>query len=591
MNFGIMLIEKGHASDEQVEAALWESNITGSSLGDTLVKHGIMRQSHLMSLMEEYDSAQISTIVQYNVPVDDVNLLHRERVVLFGMSAKVLYLGCLGNERRVRDYFEKEFPDKTLRFMPIKPSQLTEFLERTDRLPRKTAEKSGDGRLEIVRYIPRNTSDSDVLDLLINVAGVRGGSDIHIEPKANSYTVMIRINRIRKIVHEGSITQYNALRAQVKDRSRMDQMEMRKPQDGAFSQEIMGRMFDLRVATFPMNAGQEKIVIRLLDPDKAAKRLPDLGISKTDLWRAACGYPHGLIYVAGKTNSGKSTTLISTLREQDRIGKAIYTIEDPVEHRVDFLTQMAVNRSESVGLDFQTATRAMMRGDPEIILIGETRDAETARAAAQAAESGHLVFSTIHAGTIRETVGRLRGFGINDSELRPMLRGILAQRLIRTLCNFCRGAKCPHCLMTGYDNMTVISEMGFFPSERDFERMLKGDVFWDPMVKDALHKLEQGITDEQEVYRVFRSEIDYLSDDYEGVEELAARVKDVVAGRAESMVDRTNRTSPTQEDEDKLVIASEMEAELSRHSIRAAAAPSEDELINLDMTRYDYEDE
>ena len=371
----------------------------------------------------------------------------------------------------------------------------------------------------------------------------------------------------------------------------MDQMEMRKPQDGAFSQEIMGRMFDLRVATFPMNAGQEKIVIRLLDPDKAAKRLPDLGISKTDLWRAACGYPHGLIYVAGKTNSGKSTTLISTLREQDRIGKAIYTIEDPVEHRVDFLTQMAVNRSESVGLDFQTATRAMMRGDPEIILIGETRDAETARAAAQAAESGHLVFSTIHAGTIRETVGRLRGFGINDSELRPMLRGILAQRLIRTLCNFCRGAKCPHCLMTGYDNMTVISEMGFFPSERDFERMLKGDVFWDPMVKDALHKLEQGITDEQEVYRVFRSEIDYLSDDYEGVEELAARVKDVVAGRAESMVDRTNRTSPTQEDEDKLVIASEMEAELSRHSIRAAAAPSEDELINLDMTRYDYEDE
>jgi len=591
MNFGIMLIEKGHATDEQVEAALWEASITGSSLGDTLVKQGIMRQSHLMSLMEEYDSAQIATIVQYNVPVDDVQLLHRERVVLFGMSAKVLYLGCLGNERRVREYFEKEFPDRTLRFMPIKPSQLTEFLERTDRLPRKTAEKSGDGRLEIIRYIPRNTSDSDVLDLLINVAGVRGGSDIHIEPKANSYTVMIRINRIRKIVHEGSITQYNALRAQVKDRSRMDQMEMRKPQDGAFSQEIMGRMFDLRVATFPMNAAQEKIVIRLLDPDKAAKRLPDLGITKTDLWRAACGYPHGLIYVAGKTNSGKSTTLISTLREQDRIGKAIYTIEDPVEHRVDFLTQMAVNRSESVGLDFQAATRAMMRGDPEIILIGETRDAETARAAAQAAESGHLVFSTIHAGTIRETVGRLRGFGINDSELRPMLRGILAQRLIRTLCTFCRGAKCPHCLMTGYDNMTVISEMGFFPSERDFERMLRGEVFWDPMVKDALHKLEKGLTDEQEVYRVFRSEIDYLSDDYEGVEELAARVKDVVAGRAESMVDRTNRMSPTQADEEKLVLASEMEAELSRHSIRAAVAPSEDDLMGLDMTRYDYEDE
>ena len=592
MNFGIMLVEKAEATDEQVQAALWESSVTGSSLGDTLVKHGVMRQSKLMSLMEEYDSAQIATIVQYNVPVDDVDLLHSEKVVLFGMSAKVLYLGCLGNQRRVRDHFEREFPDKTLRFMPVKPSQVTEFLERTDRLPRKTAERSGDGRLEIVRYIPRSTSDSDVLDLLVNVAGVRGGSDIHIEPKANSYSVMIRINRIRKIVHEGSLTQYNALRAQVKDRARMDQMEMRKPQDGAYSQEIMGRMFDLRVATFPMNAGHEKIVIRLLDPDKAAKRLPDLGITKTDMWRAACGYPHGLIYVAGKTNSGKSTTLISTLREQDRIGKAIYTIEDPVEHRVDFLTQMAVNKSESVGLDFKSATRAMMRGDPEIILIGETRDEETARAAAQAAESGHLVFSTIHAGTIRDTVHRLKGFNLTESELRPMLRGVLAQRLIRTLCKICRGQKCPHCLMTGYDNMTVISEMGFLPSERHFDRLAAGEIFWDPMVKDALHKLELGVTDEHEIYRVFRSEIDYLSEDYEGVEELAARVKDVAAGRKESMVDRTNTISPSKEDEDKLVLAGEMERELSKHSIGSSAnAPSEEDLVGLDMTRYDYEDD
>lgn len=601
MNFAIALVEKGEATDEQVHAALWEASVTDQSLGDVLVKHGVMRQAKLMSLMEEHDSAQIATIVQYNVPVDDVNLLHRERVVLFGMSAKVLYLGCLGNERRVREHFQNEFPDKTLRFMPVKPSQVTEFLERTDRLPRKTAERSGDGRLEIVRYIPRNTNDSDVLDLLVNVAGVRGGSDIHIEPKANSYTVMIRINRIRKIVHEGSLTQYNALRAQVKDRARMDQMEMRIPQDGAYSQEIMGRMFDLRVATFPMNAGQEKIVMRLLDPDKAAKRLPDLGITKTDLWRAACGYPHGLIYVAGKTNSGKSTTLISSLREQDRIGKAIYTIEDPIEHRVDFITQMAVNRADSVRLDFKSATRAMMRGDPEIILIGETRDEETAKAASQAAESGHLVFSTIHAGTIRETVQRLKGFGISESELRPMLRGVLAQRLIRTLCVFCRGAKCPHCLMTGYDNMTVISEMGFFPSERHFERMLKGEVFWDPMVKDALHKLELGITDEREIYRVFRSEIDYLSEDYEGVSDLAARVKDVIEGRKESMVDRRNTLTPSKEDENRLILAGEMERELARHS-SGSSAPSlpihdtdvgmgEDDALDLDMSRYDYVDE
>jgi len=214
-----------------------------------------------------------------------------------------------------------------------------------------------------------------------------------------------------------------------------------------------------------------------------------------------------------------------------------------------------------------------------------------ARAAAQAAESGHLVFSTIHAGTIRDTVHRLKGFNLTESELRPMLRGVLAQRLIRTLCKICRGKKCPHCLMTGYDNMTVISEMGFLPSERHFDRLAAGEIFWDPMVKDALHKLELGITDEHEIYRVFRSEIDYLSEDYEGVEELAARVKDVAAGRKESMVDRSNTISPTKEDEDKLVLAGEMERELSKHSIGSVEGPSEEDLVNLDMTRYDYEDD
>lgn len=569
MNFGVMLMERGHATADQVQAALWECSITQKSIGSTLVGQSVLRNTELMGLMEEYDPSQIASIIQYNVPVEDVDFLHREKVILFGMSPSSLYLGCIGNERVVRDHFQKEFPDKKLLFMPVKSRQIDEFLSKTDRLPRKSEERTGDGRLEIVKAIPQNTSDSDVLDLLVVLAGVRGGSDIHIEPKSNSYTVLIRVNRIRRIVHEGTLIQYNALRAQIKDRARMDQMEQRKPQDGAYSQEIMGRMFDLRVATFPLSGGVEKVVIRLLDPDKASKRLTELGISKTGDWRAACGYQHGLIIVAGKTNSGKSTTLISSLRERDRIGQSIYTIEDPIEHRVDFLTQMAVNKSDIVKLDFQTATRAIMRGDPEIILVGEMRDNETALATVQAAESGHLVFSTLHAGTIREVVQRLGHFGVDNATLRPMLRGVLAQRLIRTLCGICRGDGCPHCLMTGYDNMTVISEMGFFPSERHFNRMLDGEVFWDPMVKDALGKLELGITDEREIYRVFRSEIDYLSEDYEGVAELAERVKRVVHGNEASQVDRTPVRQATSRDDDKLLAGNLMEEKLRRHSLNS----------------------
>lgn len=547
MRFGLMLIEKGHASAEQVQAALWQSSVSDDSLGNTLVLQGVIRQEKLLALMEEFDSAQISTSLQYNVPIDDVEFLHREKVALFGMSSKRIFLACLGNERVVRRFFEEQFPDRELKFLAVRPQMVDAFLLKTDRLPRKTEQRVGEGRLEIVRYVPKATNDSDVLDLLVNFCGIRGGSDIHIEPKSKSYSVLIRFNQVRRIVHEGPLSQYQALRAQIKDRARMDQMEFRRPQDGAYSQEIMGRMFDLRVATFPTNAGFEKIVMRLLDPDKASKPLTALGISHVKQWSSACEYPHGLVIVSGKTNSGKSTTLISTLREQDRIGKAIYTIEDPIEHRVDFLTQMAVNKAESVQLTFQSATRAMMRGDPQIILVGEIRDRETAEAACQVAESGHLVFSTLHAGTIRESVSRLRSFGIEDNVLRPMLRGVLAQRLMRTLCPYCRKKGCPMCMQSGYAGMTVISEMGFFPSERHFNKMMKGERFWDPMVMDALKKLEANITDEHEVYRVFRSEIDHLDpeaiEEFEGIQELAERVRAVVANKAESQVS----TEPTKE--------------------------------------------
>lgn len=584
MRFGEMLVSEGRATIEQVQAALWEASVNGKALGNILVKQSVLRNRDLIDLQERFDSAQISTNIQFNVPIEDVGFLHQEKVAVFGMSPTTVYLACLGDQRKVERHFSAAFPNKTLEFLAVRPQMVDAFLQRTDKLPARVETPSSgnvDKRIEIVRYVPRGTSDADVLDILVNLAGLRGGSDIHIEPKAESYTVLLRINRIRRIIHEGPLRQFAALRAQVKERARMDQMEYRKPQDGGYSQEIMGRMFDLRVATFPLNAGMEKIVIRLLDPDKASRPLSDLGISKTHDWNAACGYPHGLVIVAGKTNSGKSTTLISSLREQDRIGKSIYTIEDPIEHRVDFITQMSVNRADTVRLDFQAATRAMMRGDPEIILIGEIRDRETAQAAVQAAESGHLVFSTLHAGTVRETVNRLRHFDIDDATLRPMLRGVLAQRLIRTLCDFCRGAGCGPCMMTGYNNMTVVSEMGFFPSEDHFRRMMDDEVFWEPMVSDALRKLELGITDEKEIHRVFRSEIEYLNTDYPGVAELAARVKAVVKGTAKSMVDLEPRRQMTDDDHKRLATAAELDRSLGALGVRKMiVSPEYDTVAN-----------
>ncbi|MFZ3481744.1 GspE/PulE family protein [Sphingomonas sp. 3-13AW] len=592
MRFGIELMDSKEITREQLEAAMWASAVNDDSIGKTLVLQGVIRQERLMTLMEKFDYAQISTAMQYNVPIDDVSILHRERVALFGMSSKTIYLACLGNQRVVRHHFEALFPEHNLEFLGIRPQQIEIFLSKTDRLPKNPEQRSGsaDGRVEIQRFVPRETDDADILNLIVNLAGIRGGSDIHIEPKAKSYSILLRINRIRRIIHEGPLGQYNTLRAQVKERAKMDQMEHRRPQDGAYSQEILGRMFDLRVASFPLDGGYEKIVIRLLDPDKASKHLTDLGIRDVTQWRAACGHPHGLVFVAGKTNSGKSTTLISSLREQDRIGKSIYTIEDPIEHRVEFITQMAVNRAESVQLDFKAGVRAMMRGDPEIILVGEIRDEETAAVAVSAAESGHLVFSTLHAGTVRESISRLRGMGITDEMLRPMVRGILAQRLMRTICNHCRnkdGTGCPMCLHTGYGGMTVISEMGFFPSEGHFNRMLKGEVFWDSMLRDALEKLDRGITDEKEVYRVFQSEIEYLNEDYAGIADMAKRVLSVVRNEAPSRVERDSGIGMSAEDFKALEDAEMMQAELRKFSITGTVPTSMNpEVLLADPNRY-----
>ena len=262
---------------------------------------------------------------------------------------------------------------------------------------------------------------------------------------------------------------------------------------------------DARVATVPTVNG-EIVVIRLLDPDRANVKLGELGISRVDEWKVATNYPFGLCLVCGATGSGKTTTLNATVREMDRFGRAIRTVEEPVEYRIPYVGQVNVNRI--VGLDFAQALRAFMRADPDVIILGEVRDLETASLTLRAAETGHLVMATLHTGTIRGTFGRMRSLGVAPVDIQPLLRGILVQRLIRTLCIACRGAGCHICFGSGYAGRTIVSECVSFRSEVEVRRAQEGEQWWPSMVEDALTKVESGTTTVDELKRVFHSELE-----------------------------------------------------------------------------------
>jgi general secretion pathway protein E len=293
----------------------------------------------------------------------------------------------------------------------------------------------------------------------------------------------------------------------------MDMAEKRRPQDGGFQLDFNGRLVDLRVATVPTPDG-EIVVIRILDPEKAQVNLDKLGITRVDEWRRGMTRSDGLCLICGPTGSGKTTSLNATVKELDRFGKAIFTAEDPVEYRIPYVAQVNINNS--VDLDFARAIKAFMRSDPDIIIIGEVRDEETARNAIKAAETGHLVFATLHTGSIPGAVNRLRDLGVDAHELKYVLRSVMAQRLMRTICNACNGDGCKECFNKGYGGRTIVSEVKYFTTEKEVNAIINSnpdediDVTWSTMIEDGFLKYKTKETSPGEFVRVFGTEAENM---------------------------------------------------------------------------------
>ncbi|MFY9332862.1 MAG: type II secretion system ATPase GspE [Porticoccaceae bacterium] len=372
-----------------------------------------------------------------------------------------------------------------------------------------------------------------LLNAIIAESLKENASDIHIEPYEKEALVRFRLDGVLRTVLSPSIQIAPLLISRIKVMSKLDIAERRLPQDGRMSVRLGGRSIDLRISTMPSSHG-ERVVMRLLDKNAGKLQTHDLGMPQQTKQQLVelISRPHGIILVTGPTGSGKTTTLYAALQQMDRQERNIMTVEDPVEYDLPGISQTQINLR--AGMTFARGLRAILRQDPDVILIGEIRDGETAEIATQASLTGHLVLSTLHTNTAAGAITRLQDLGVDSFLLASTVRGIVSQRLLRKLCPSCReplqtndfnrnllkldaevkiyqSKGCVQCNNTGFAGRQALFELVAVDAslqtlihenagEIELERAIRKTV---PSIRDAGFDLvRRGITTIEEVLRV-----------------------------------------------------------------------------------------
>ena len=392
--------------------------------------------------------------------------------------------------------------------------------------------------------LQREAAESPVIryvNYIIQTAVKEGASDIHIEPGDKSLRVRFRIDGILFEMMQPPARMAAAITSRLKIMGNLDIAERRIPQDGRIRCVVNNRKLDLRMSTIPTPYG-EKTVLRILDQKSINVNLADLGFDPNtlELWKNQVAQPHGIVLVTGPTGSGKTTTLYASLRQMDKKTLNVSTVEDPVEYQLDGITQTQMH--EKIGMTFAVALRALLRQDPDVIMLGEIRDAETAHVAVQAALTGHLVLSTLHTNDAPSSITRLVNIGLEPFLIGAAINSALAQRLVRRICQSCRreanlseeqleflemrglqpsqvfeGTGCPKCRNTGYAGRVGIYELLVIddhlrdviarnPNVTEFRRTCveRGMV---GLRDDGLAKVARGQTTIEEILRVTESTI------------------------------------------------------------------------------------
>lgn len=421
-----------------------------------LIKSGIEPEKILETLGAYYkvptralgEQEKIDPAVLQYVPVDSAK---HYRFIPLGIRDGVLEVGCI-------DPDELDMVD-ALNFIATKvkvPYKLVVILERDfergitmyenlsgevnqaltaleSELSVELLDNKEDEKPENEETIKEDAPVTRIVATILRYAVDGKASDIHIEPTSDKVRIRFRVDGVLIKSLELPIKIHSAVIARIKILSSIRLDEKRKPQDGRFSAAIDGHRIDFRVSSLPTYHG-EKIVMRILDPDQGIRTFTDLGISEENLAmiRRAVAKPYGIILISGPTGSGKSTTLYAMLQEVDKMGKNVISLEDPVEYSIDGVSQSQVR--PEIGYTFAAGLRSVLRQDPDIIMVGEIRDKETAQLAIQAALTGHLVLSTIHTNNAIGVIPRLIDMGVDPYLIAPTIVLAMAQRLVRKIC-------------------------------------------------------------------------------------------------------------------------------------------------------------
>jgi general secretion pathway protein E/type IV pilus assembly protein PilB len=550
---GQILITQGVISEDQLRIALLEQMKSNQPVGKLLVALGFVSEATLRDALGESLGHKSVDLANSIVDADALRLVPRD------LAKRHLFLALSYSK-----------PDQQLKIAIADPNDIVALDKlRTLIHPELAIETLLAGESEIARAIDQyyghelsidgilqeiETGEIDyrslsasldeysqpvvrLVDALLTDAVKHDASDVHFEPEASFLRIRYRIDGILRQIRALHKTYWPAMAVRIKVISGMNIAETRAPQDGRISLNISGRAVDFRVASQPTIHG-ENIVLRILDRQKGIVPLDRLGLDERQLalMKLMVARPEGIILVTGPTGSGKTTTLYSVLNHINKEGVNIMTLEDPVEYPMAMIRQTSV--AESAKLDFANGIRSMMRQDPDIIMVGEVRDADTAEMAFRAAMTGHQVYSTLHTNSALGAIPRLLDIGVLPDIMAGNIIGIIAQRLVRRLCSRCRkpypadaqecklmgvangqpapilyrAAGCDHCEYQGYRGRLAIMEMlrldddlDDLISRRAPQREIRNmalDKGFRPLSEDGLRRVLDGSTSIEEVGRV-----------------------------------------------------------------------------------------
>ncbi|HXR30472.1 MAG TPA: ATPase, T2SS/T4P/T4SS family [Solirubrobacterales bacterium] len=447
-----VLVDLGYVGEDRARQAIEEARTAGSPPEALLLTQGTINGDQLSRAVAERYGLDHIDLSAYQVDMAAANLIpvntaRRYRALPVGFVDKETLLVAMADPTNVLAVDDIQIATALdCRVAVAAEEDIEALIGRLNTLQSAVSEAVVEGEDEAeaelaeVADIEVSAEDAPVIKLVYSILGQaagEGASDVHFEPDEGEMRVRFRVDGVLREAAHVPKRMVNAVISRVKIMSDLNIAEKRVPQDGRVSVTIEDRRVDLRVTTLPTQRG-EGATIRILDKDNAQLSLDDLGMdgSARERFEAAFQQAYGAVLVTGPTGSGKSTTLYAALQELNQVEKKIITVEDPVEYRISGINQINVNRK--AGLDFATGLRSILRADPDIVMVGEIRDGETARIAIEAALTGHMMLSTLHTNDAPGAIARLSKMGIEAFMIASAVDCVVAQRLARKLCSHCK---------------------------------------------------------------------------------------------------------------------------------------------------------